>query len=519
MLEGLTSVWADELQEITEVSTTPKPEKEAAGWFDWFQLMEEESRAAKRPISTEAVVFDSTWLNTCHNAKPPTARDSCGTMGCFQWLFGQSRSSTEVIRPSMKHDGPAEMTVPKGEQMFGMMPLCFATYPAIALRLPKCDEKRLKQSLSKALDLVPKAAGRYKDDGDIIQLNGAGVPFTVVKSSEESAPERIEDTASPSDAGLCAAAAIKLTIYQDGSGVLAFSRSHMLFDGGSAWTFLGIWASLAKGDSVKAPAYQQDYMQKLLPGDSEFQELAMKKYGVSPKPSILTKILKRIVIPLVGAIMDTFFLHVGWSLTRHRLFFSDDDLGRLKEEATPKAVPENMDNWVILSCKGSVGQNIRAISLSIPPPSNQIMGNGLTFTSISIPTQQVLSMDLPSLASHLHQALSVKEGSLESQKELWRTITGACHRGVEHAIMQKIHKRKNIDLKFAVNNSSKRALPDFGSGRCQSVITNAGPTIFLPADGGIEVHLDPSVFSSAGCTRAQKQEALRAMTALPKKVQ
>ena len=35
----------------------------------------------------------------------------------------------------------------QGEQMFGLMPLCFATYPAIALRLPHFDEKRLKQSL------------------------------------------------------------------------------------------------------------------------------------------------------------------------------------------------------------------------------------------------------------------------------------------------------------------------------------------------------------------------------------
>jgi hypothetical protein len=51
-------------------------------------------------------------------------------------------------------------------------------------------------------------------------------------------------------------------------------------------------------------------------GDGEFQELAMKKYGVSPKASIFSKVLKRIVIPLVGAIMDTFFLHGGWSLTR-----------------------------------------------------------------------------------------------------------------------------------------------------------------------------------------------------------
>ena len=28
---------------------------------------------------------------------------------------------------------------------------------------------------SKALDLVPKAAGRYREDGEIIELNGAGV--------------------------------------------------------------------------------------------------------------------------------------------------------------------------------------------------------------------------------------------------------------------------------------------------------------------------------------------------------
>mmetsp|Transcript_31936 Transcript_31936/g.51383 ORF Transcript_31936/g.51383 Transcript_31936/m.51383 type:complete len:316 (+) Transcript_31936:1-948(+) len=47
-----TSTTAEQVEEIVEVSTTSKPEKEA-GWFDWFQLMEEESRAAKRPISSE----------------------------------------------------------------------------------------------------------------------------------------------------------------------------------------------------------------------------------------------------------------------------------------------------------------------------------------------------------------------------------------------------------------------------------------------------------------------------------
>lgn len=41
--------------------------------------------------------------------------------------------------------------------------------------------------------------------------------------------------------------------------------------------------------------------------------------------------------------------------------------------------------------------------------SNQIMGNGLTFSSIFIDSQDVLAMDLPQLASHLHQSLSAPE--------------------------------------------------------------------------------------------------------------
>ncbi|CAE7559770.1 HST [Symbiodinium sp. CCMP2456] len=47
---------------------------------------------------------------------------------------------------------------------------------------------------------------------------------------------------------------------------------------------------------------------------------------------------------------------------------------------------------------------------------------------------------------------------------------------------------------LGINNSSKRELPDFGSGKCNAVLTNAGPTLLLPAKGGIEVFLDNSVF-------------------------
>ena len=107
--------------------------------------------------------------------------------------------------------------------------------------------------------------------------------------------------------------------------------------------------------------------------------------------------------------------------------------------------------------------------------------------------------------------------SFSVHQYLQHIFTGI-HLEDDHVVFSQQTSAKS-PKRFAVNNSSKRALPDFGSGRCQSVITNAGPTIFLPAEGGIEVHLDPSVFSSARCTKAQKEEALRAMTVLPKKVQ
>ncbi|CAE7236873.1 HST, partial [Symbiodinium pilosum] len=74
------------------------------------------------------------------------------------------------------------------------------------------------------------------------------------------------------------------------------------------------------------------------------------------------------------------------------------------------------------------------------------------------------------------------------------------------------------DIMLSINNSSKRQLPDFGTGRCQSVLTNAGPTLLLPAKGGIEVYLDNSVFRSAKCysTSSQQKAAESLRSYLPK---
>ena len=51
------------------------------------------------------------------------------------------------------------------------------------------------------------------------------------------------------------------------------------------------------------------------------------------------------------------------------------------------------------------------------------------FTAPPAPTP--LGMDLPGLASYLHEALARNEGSLESQRQLWKTVSGACELGLQ----------------------------------------------------------------------------------------
>ena len=110
-----------------------------------------------------------------------------------------------------------------------------------------------------------------------------------------------------------------------------------------------------------------------------------KKAGVDVSPSFMNSVMKSL-IPMVGFVWDTFFIHFGvsltlallafrenlglkpststlcyafkpnielssrvyWPRTRHHLFFSNEELALLKEAATPKEVAEGQDNWVSL---------------------------------------------------------------------------------------------------------------------------------------------------------------------------
>ncbi|CAJ1335846.1 unnamed protein product, partial [Effrenium voratum] len=101
---------------------------------------------------------------------------------------------------------------------------------------------------------------------------------------------------------------VKLTVYQDHSAVLAFSRSHMLFDGSSAWTFLGLWASLAKGDTIREPWWHKDQVEKQVPGDKELPELAKRVFNMTLEPSMLNSLVKKVLIPTIGPLVDTMLL-------------------------------------------------------------------------------------------------------------------------------------------------------------------------------------------------------------------
>ena len=489
----------------------------------------------KRPLSESSKAIAMAW-NELH--------------GCSQGLRGPLdvlEQKDEIIRPDGQvaacTEEPEIVKLRAGDRMFGMMPLPFATYPAIAMRYSSVDVSKLKRSLGKALKAVPMMAGRLRstEGGYEVVLNGEGVPFSIVQSSEKVAPEFVEEFRLPDFAIYCRPPAVragreplmtvKLTLFQDGSGILAFCRSHMLLDGSSAWTFLSFWASLARGDAATAPCTSREKMEELIPDESRTQELAQKEIGKQLTNSWFMGLVG-FLVPVLAPVVDTLFLHTRLGLNRHRVYFSDEELAIIKDEATPTEVQPGQDKWVTTQeafcayllmtlgkhilpadAKGMVQMMfLLDVRKALGLPASQLMGGGLTFTSVLISDLKLRT--LPELASQLHESLSKREGSLEAQKARWQLLNGACEKKMEHTLMQEIHN-KTVDMKLAVNNSSKRPLLDFGSGPAESVVSDAGPSLLVPAKGGgLFLYLDPNVFSSAKCSskekRSQALEALRA---------
>jgi len=452
---------------------------------------------------------------------------------------------TEMVRPQQEPGREAEVVeFLAGEAMFGTMPLPFATFPAIALLLPRADVGQLKSSLASALEALPILAGRCCQNGKAVSLTGEGVPFTVVRTSASCALAKIEESqllelahfCRPGSvrAGLDPLMTIKLTIYADGSAVLAMCRAHQLFDGASAWAFLAFWSSLARGETVQPPRSDKQLVRDLMPGSEEqLQCLAQKMIGRRVAATWLSEVLKSMVKVLAPCV-DTLFLNNLYGLSRRRVFFSHAEVAAIKEAATPQVSASGEDAWVTTQ-EALAAYLLITLGRHLLPahskgtacvmflldarkclglPSNQLLGNGLNFMMLKV--ERLLSRSLPEVAACIHEALTTGSASPERQCQQWKLMAGACEQGMEFDVMQDLQKRKGYDIMIALNNQSKRELPDFGTasgGRAEAFMTDAGPNLILPAKGGIEVLLGSEVFSSAGCSSSGRK-AKQALAAL-----
>mmetsp|Transcript_49679 Transcript_49679/g.115974 ORF Transcript_49679/g.115974 Transcript_49679/m.115974 type:complete len:471 (+) Transcript_49679:76-1488(+) len=469
-------------------------------------------------------------------------------MSCCEGLLcgTEPEAFTEVIRPEgfVQNGSPKVIDMLYYEQLFGYAPLIFASYPALALRMPTYNAEKLKSSLAKTLQALPICAGRFRNNGNQLVFNGEGVPFQVVPSSEASAPEVIQEKALVGFADFCRPASvrhgraplmtIKLTTYKDGSAVMCMCRSHMLFDGTSVWTFLNYWAGVARGEAVPAPKMDRDQVYAVMPAkEEEMQALAEEVLGKQVQSSYLVSVVQG-VCDIVTPIADTLFLHAGVGAERQRVFISDQEVADIKAAATP--VNGGKDSWVStqealtafllqtlakeLLPSTSAGKGLVTFLLdprkSAKVSSDQLLGCGLSMATFEVP--DLLNSTLSQVAAKIHEEMRSGEGSDDKVCKTWRLLLASAQKKA-HLDVFKADANKKGDIMLQINNSSKRILPDFGAGRCTSVLTNAGPTLFLPAKGGIDVYLDNSVFRSAKCysTAAQAQAAEAVRKALPKK--
>jgi len=421
------------------------------------------------------------------------------------------------------------------EVLFSRAPLSAASYPALALRLASCNVNILKAALGTALAAHPMLAGRLCN-GEVA-LTNEGVPFTVVEDPGDYAPEDLEEgmllrmadfrKAQRVRRGLEPLLTVRVTRYGDGSAVLAMCRSHALLDGTSAWAFLADWAAAAKDQPLKAATSAgRAAIQSLLPSAEQVDELSTELHGKVLTPSWKGWAMERVLGP-VAAVWDGLFLSGAAFPSRPRLFLTDAEVSRIKASATP--APGTGDGWVstqeavaayilltvsrVFLPADSKGRALLLLLLdarkALGLPESTCMGGGVTLLGLQV--RGILQMGLAEVASEIHEAAKEK-ASPEVLRKRWLLSAGLGERGITFEAMDDLMKlRMSSDITLQLNNQSKRRFPDFGEssgGPAQAALTNAGPTLILPARGGIQVLLCPS-FLGRGRRAARALEALR----------
>jgi len=320
---------------------------------------------------------------------------------------------------------------------------------------------------------------------------------------------------------------VTLTRFRDGSAILGMARSHALLDGSSAWAFLADWARAARGERHTSSRRTFALLQAL-PKEDELDQLAREMLGRPLAGSLMITAVKA-AFPLLCPIYDWLFLSgMTGDLTRPRIFFSDGELARIKAAATPAggdgwvSTQEALSAYILLTIgratlpPTSQGRAVAMFILDARKPlgfrPTDLLGSGLVFLKTSF--SGLVQMSLAEVAGTLHEQ-SKSDLSQEGVRRRWLLAAGAAEIGLEFDAMRDAQPRSaDYDIALFLNNQSKRELPDFGQqgsgGKAQSVLTNAGPTLVLPAKGGVEVFLDPSTLKAARSSSV-RQAALEAL--------
>eukprot|EP00405_Crypthecodinium_cohnii_P023552 CAMPEP_0206474866 /NCGR_PEP_ID=MMETSP0324_2-20121206/33739_1 /ASSEMBLY_ACC=CAM_ASM_000836 /TAXON_ID=2866 /ORGANISM="Crypthecodinium cohnii, Strain Seligo" /LENGTH=511 /DNA_ID=CAMNT_0053950115 /DNA_START=87 /DNA_END=1622 /DNA_ORIENTATION=- len=440
--------------------------------------------------------------------------------------------TTEIIRPA------GGMQLPRGkapttpllafEEMFTQAPLPNAGYAALAFRLVKADDMMLKTSLASLLATHPIFAGRM--NGKTVSLTNDGVPFTVALTREATAPNPIKeaDLLKFSDfrrPGLVARGweplmTVKLTKYRDGSAVLSVTRTHGLADGTTIWALMNDWARIARGESEPKAVRNVEDLARQIPNEDVFKGLCKEILNIDPdenrRQAMMTKLMFRGMAPF----KNTEFL---WGLCnklhRPRVTFTDGEMARVKAAGTPLAGWEG-DSWVstqeamaayfmwtaaqTLLPSDTKGTAMLVLlldvrkALGVHPGS--ISGSGVAFAKSTF--EGIHKKSFREFTKEVHDKCQAAS-TPDRVKKGWQLSAAASEVGIPYvtfgAMMGDLMKH---DVALMLNNQMKRTMPDFGpagsGGAAQTVVTNAGPTLFFPLEGGgAQVYLDATFMAKA----------------------
>ena len=399
-------------------------------------------------------------------------------------------SEEEVVRRYVAVGGEGvEMTDMEAYWAQSMVPGCNGYNARCFVFDKEPDLKELEKSFEEALKVWPALAGRW--NGKKIVLKG-GALF-VVKRAAARAPDdrndmamlrRLAEYPSRGDVAngrgpLCT---VRVTIFDDAT-IVAFAASHSVADGATSWNFIDAWTNKSR---KPFPRHSLD----LLP-DDEYEATFERVYGEKPKRHrAAVFFLNYIKLPLI----ETSWLKTPFVFKADRFSFelSNDQLKIIKGPC--RSTQDAVVCHIIKALAKVAPRPTASISLVYDPrtmvglPSNFAAGCG--WLDVVAHLDDVIHRSLPDLAADLRSQLDHVKTVVA--KDLLALQLTAFRRGEGFDAWLRMHQGltpKDADIRFAVNNQSKRSLPrlpGFQSPATACFCEN--PFCWLPTSNGVVLH-------------------------------